>query len=689
MGIYSDITRQSYQDRNKSQQQYNGRRVQPKEAAQDGFQLGAQLLEIGLETFMTLQKAKGVHDAQVKDADSNFRNTSQIQGISGSLDTEAYQNFVNSQSDKIKEGTRLTQKYGSRHEKYIEGQDLITGANQAVRTAVEQKAIWKKTVEAQCQKNLQNMDNTSSSEAQGNSLQACNGTFLKDNDVFIDDNGYFMYERKTAQKKIFTMADKLQHQSLPNYVNGQHHYSDEVTVAEEDDALNNKNLGFGIPTVSTEGQMNLKAVNPKNTYTIRSGPEQNTLVTTTRTNINEAPFGFGNKQLEKNSMANEVVNMNEVYEEMGAKQNIANGGSMFDENGVLDEESSTYLKLQAQITMSVDNRDDKELASFAHNALVPVTHEETINGKTVKRTVLEHPAQQMMWHRNINNPELTDNQLAAAMKVWVDKDGKTIPDATFDIKFKGDPDDDVQDRVLSLTQEKYAQELKRYKIAEMGFAQGGKITQDDRKILKDILMENAKHANQVGDQKFREHEAEQAGEKLTPSHYRAVAIKKLLDPVSLDDEKPMTLEGLQGIHLGADFKIQQDPKNPDGFLVKRGGTQIEKGSRFNKYDKQGAQRVLQMYSNVYQEDRRQDYEAAEDPLQNWNNATGTGETIMYTNFKSEKSKEVQITGQGTEEKPFSKPRESMTKDDVGKYFINVPSTDGKAMVWNGERFIKK
>ena len=56
MGVYSDITRQSYQDRNKSREQYNGRRVDPQTAGQDGWALGAQLLEIGLETFMGLQR---------------------------------------------------------------------------------------------------------------------------------------------------------------------------------------------------------------------------------------------------------------------------------------------------------------------------------------------------------------------------------------------------------------------------------------------------------------------------------------------------------------------------------------------------------------------------------------------------------------------------------------------------------
>ena len=137
---------------------------------------------------------------------------------------------------------------------------------------------------------------------------------------------------------------------------------------------------------------------------------------------------------------------------------------------------------------------------------------------------------------------------------------------------------------------------------------------------------------------------------------------------------------MQGIKLQSEYKIQQDPEKPDTFLVKRGGTGIESGSRFNKYDKNAAQRILQMYGGVSQEDRRQDYEAPN--IDAWNNA----QNVPMTNFVSEKGE--QITGKGTSEKPFSKPPKERSEYKTGKYYTNVdgfPADEVKK--WNGKNWI--
>ena len=63
---------------------------------------------------------------------------------------------------------------------------------------------------------------------------------------------------------------------------------------------------------------------------------------------------------------------------------------------------------------------------------------------------------------------------------------------------------------------------------------------------------------------------------------------------------------------------------------------------------------------------------------------------MMKNFKSKKSKEVQTTGKGTLEQPFSKPpkRGDMGKDDVGKHFTNVDNYPAdQVLKWNGKTFI--
>jgi len=70
----------------------------------------------------------------------------------------------------------------------------------------------------------------------------------------------------------------------------------------------------------------------------------------------------------------------------------------------------------------------------------------------------------------------------------------------------------------------------------------------------------------------------------------------------------MTIEGLQGIKIGSDFKFFQEG---DNFMVRKGETTMP-NTTFNKYDKQAAQRIMQMYSNVYQEDIRQDYASVTD-----------------------------------------------------------------------------
>tara|TARA_R110000787_G_scaffold166778_4_gene279781 strand:+ start:12831 stop:14585 length:1755 start_codon:yes stop_codon:yes gene_type:complete len=72
-------------------------------------------------------------------------------------------------------------------------------------------------------------------------------------------------------------------------------------------------------------------------------------------------------------------------------------------------------------------------------------------------------------------------------------------------------------------------------------------------------------------------------------------------------------------------------------------------------------------------------------LDGWNRSQ---EGVMMENFKSKKGKEVQITGKGTLEQPFSKPPKDKSKYVVGKHYRNVDNNHAdETLKWNGKRFI--
>ena len=498
--IYADITRQSYKNRKGIDEYYASRKYSPQQGAGQGFKLASGLIKLGIEHFTTLNKNKELLDASMKDADSNFRGSQKMMKIGAGLDQESFKIFVNSQSDKMKEGMKLVQKYGSTHKKYQEGQDLITGANQAVANAHRNKAIWEKTVAAQQGKTLGNMDNTYSSESQNNVLTALNGTFLQQNQAFIDDAGNFMYEQKIDQQKIYSKKDLEEHQKSTRYVEGEHYYSDEVTTADPSGDVPNEQIApssfTGAPTVSIEGRMNLGAKNEGNTYTVRPGVNGNpdVLVTTKRTNINDAPFAGGNLQLQQNSLHNQVEKLSALWEEKGYKQGVDGGQTSFGDDSNANEASDQEIR--KKIRFMVDTAPAPEFASYVNNGVIELVFDETTGGETKSRTMNVHPAKVLLWHRGIDDPEMSSEQLVAAQKQW-------DLEKPVNVTHKGDPTDDKKDIIKTYTNEKdYEAALMRYNLAEMEFAQNGELTKKDRDIMKEVMFDNVKARNKVGHDKY-------------------------------------------------------------------------------------------------------------------------------------------------------------------------------------------
>jgi hypothetical protein len=497
--IYADITRQGYKNRRGIDDYYASRKYSPQQGAGQGFKLASGLIKLGIEHFTTLNKNKELLDASMKDADSNFRQG--MMKIGAGLDQESFKIFVNSQSDKMKEGMKLVQKYGSTHKKYQEGQDLITSANQAVETAHRNKGIWEQIVAAQQGKTLGNMDNTYSSESQNNVLTALNGTFLQQNQVFIDDAGNFMYEQKIDQQKIYSKKDQEEHQKNTRYVEGEHYYSDEATPATGGD-IDGTSYTEGQPTVSIEGRMNLAAENEGNTYTVRPGVNGNpdVLVTTKRTNINDAPFAGGNLQLQENSLHNQVEKLSKLWEEKGYKQGVDGGQTSFGDDSNANEASDQEIR--KKIRFMVDTAPAAEFASYVNNGVIELVFDETTGGETKSRTMNVHPAKVLLWHRGIDDPEMSSEQLVAAQKQW-------DLEKSVNVTHKGDPTDDKKDIIKTYTNEKdYEAALMRYNLAEMEFAQNGELTKKDRDIIKEVMFDNVKARNKVGHDKYIANEKE-------------------------------------------------------------------------------------------------------------------------------------------------------------------------------------
>lgn len=83
----------------------------------------------------------------------------------------------------------------------------------------------------------------------------------------------------------------------------------------------------------------------------------------------------------------------------------------------------------------VDTAPAAEFASYVNNGVIELVFDETTGGETKSRTMNVHPAKVLLWHRGIDDPEMSSEQLVAAQKQW-------DLEKSVNVTHKGDPTDD-------------------------------------------------------------------------------------------------------------------------------------------------------------------------------------------------------------------------------------------------------
>lgn len=586
--VYSDITKAMYTHRALRQ-----KRLQRYSQEMRGNLVAdsiADFASVGAEMISAIIKHKAEMDENVKRADMQFVGSNQMNKATKGLGYDQYKDFIDNQSKKIREGTKLTQKYRTDSDEYRKGKEMITQANRAVQNAAANRDRLKDHWRSQYGLDLSNIDNTASAEQTANTLSIQNGTFMQRNSVYIDDDGNFMYKRKVKSQII---AHEDNRNNMIEKYKDYEAKEDKARMMAIDKMFQNHvfsnsrstlpNGGEGPATID-DGTLTNMGLGTPYSYNVvpsdTSNPNSlNRLVQTEAISIFDAPTAFSNQQLKQDSLNNQVESLNSLWEQKGFKQDLDNGATAFSDDEVLNQD--TQAEIEKQVGLVIDRANDNEFSSYVNNGVIELVVDDKI--KNV------HPAEILLWKRGVDNPELSREEYVQAKKKW-DKG------ETFTAKLQYDPEDSSDDKDFTWkTEKQYNNALKAYKLAELQFSQVG-VLPEDRETIKDIIVDNTMARNKIGHDKYKKRKREDGDRRWTESDARERAINTYLKDIN--EEKPMTLSGLRNmIDLSHGYRVRES-KDGKGFVIADKNGNYDESSYFDKYDAAKAQRILRTFGGV-------------------------------------------------------------------------------------------
>tara|TARA_R110001583_G_scaffold59167_1_gene176102 strand:+ start:1450 stop:3492 length:2043 start_codon:yes stop_codon:yes gene_type:complete len=476
----------------------------------------SDFMNIGTHYLTQLVAEKKAEEQSIKAADMNFMGNASTQKAVAGLDKEDYERFLKVNMDKMREGNAAVKKYKSDSKEYQEGTMLIQEANQAVNNAAANKDRYKLMEQRVAGIDLNNMDNTVSFEAALYTAQINNGSFWKKNEVYLTDDGDYMTRAKIGEKRVIDQAsfDEMDEYTRANYLVGDEDLGDTINgnklTTDQWQLMNNgeKISGSGIDHSQSE-------IDPNN-------PNQgHKVVSRKATNIFDLPLGYANQQLLENSFQNTVENYLDVQQKKGYMHLTANDGGGTD---VLKDIGGRE-ELEKDVTTMLSNLKPNQLRSYVHNGQLEIPVTTIVGGKEVTKIETRHPAEVLLWARGIDNPKLNNEELKLAEAAWDKKDGEGF---TFTMEFdpskkgtKADGGDDID--VTWKTRDQYEASVRAYDVTSQVFASSEQINEDDKKILVNLIADNAQAANQVGVEKYdaeqKRLEKERLRKKFEQSNY--------------------------------------------------------------------------------------------------------------------------------------------------------------------------
>ena len=470
--------------------------------------MASDFINIGTHYLTELVAEKKAEERSIKTADMNFLGNASTQKAVAGLDKEDYERFLKVNMDKMKEGNAAVKKYKSDSKEYQEGTMLIQEANQAINNAAANKDRYKLMERRVAGIDLNNMDNTVSFEAAAYTAQINSGTFWKKNGVYLTDDGEYMTRAKKSEKRIVNQAafDEMGKFTQANYLVGDEDLGNTINgnrlTTDQWELMNNSEIiaGSGVSHAQSEIDPN----NPNQGYKLTTRQE---------TNIFDLPLGYANQQLLENSFQNTVESYMDVQQKKGFMHLDARDGGGTD----VKNDVGGMQELHKDVATMISNIKPNQLRSYVSNGVIEIPVTTTIGGKEVTKIENRHPAEVLLWARGVDNPKLNNEELAAAEAAW----GKG---EAFEFTMEFDPNKKSDDTTVKWsTPQHYQTAVTAYGITAQAFASSEPITEDDKKILTQLIVDNASAANQVGVEKYdaeqKRLEKERLRKKFEQSNY--------------------------------------------------------------------------------------------------------------------------------------------------------------------------
>jgi len=449
----------------------------------------SDFMKIGVHFLTQVQQERQAKEDSIKTADMNFFGSANTQKAIQGLSKESYEKFLKTNSEKIRKGTALIDKYRSDSKEYEEGKLLIQQATQATQNAAANKARFALVEQRVAGIDINNMDNTVSWEAATYTEQINNGTFWVKNHIYLDEMGNFMTKAKKGKRKIVNQAtyDNVPSAFQDNYMVGTVELGDKTNgnmlSNDQEQLLTLTEIAAGDGVSHTQAYNNPSQ--PKLGYQV---------VTRQATNIFDLPLGYKNQQLGQNSLQNQIEGYIKLQQKAGFLHLTASDGMGVDIANTPGAEKELYKDVQTMLA----SQNQNQLRSWVHNGIMEIPITTTING--VETTEIEnvHPAEVLLWEYGIDNPELSEEELMHAEKTW--EKGEA-----FTMKTDGDPTvegDKAERKITFKDPAAYQKALGQYKVISKEFAANTSITIEQKRTLTDMIVENAMAANKVGVEKY-------------------------------------------------------------------------------------------------------------------------------------------------------------------------------------------
>lgn len=476
--------------------------------------MASDFINIGTHYLTELVAEKKAEEKSIKTADMNFLGNANTQKAVSGLDKEDYERFLKVNMDKMRKGNAAVKKYKSDSKEYQEGAMLIQEANQAVNNAASNKDRYQLMEQRVAGIDINNMDNTVSFEAAAYTAQINSGSFWKKNNVYLTDDGEYMTRAKTGEKRIVNQAtfDEMDKFTQANYIVGGEDLGNTINgnrlTTEEWQLMNNGETiaGSGI-------EHNQSEIDPNN-------PNQGYKLTSRKaTNIFDLPLGYNNQQLLENSFQNTVENYVDVQQKKGYMYLNASDGGGTD----IKNDGGGMQELYKDVETMISNVKPNQLRSWVSNGVIEIPVTTTVGGKEVTKIENRHPAEVLLWARGVDNPKLNNEELALAEAAWEKGEAFEFT-MEFDPNKKGTKADGGDDITVKwATPQHYQTAVRAYDVTAQAFASSEPITEDDKKILTQLIVDNASSANQVGVEKYdaeqKRLEQERLRKKFEQSNY--------------------------------------------------------------------------------------------------------------------------------------------------------------------------